>query len=370
MTRNVLILILIVALQAVAGPAAQAAVVPGLYDTEVPVASQSPEDRSAAFQEALARVLVKVTGSKTIVETAKVEEVLRKAARYVRSFRYVEQPPAAGSRGQKEPLLNLSVSFDGEALQRLLIETGLPVWSANRPAVLMLVAAQDARGKIVLAESGEHAAKELIREIAAERGIPVLFPLLDAKERGQFSFAQIHAGSAEAMLKPAQRYHAPIIVLGFLETDGQGVWSARWSVHRENVASRWTEADVPLEQVIRSGVDGMADILSSRYAISSKTGEAILDAAVQVDGITTFADYARVMNFLDGLIFVEDVMPAHVEVNRVVFHIKTRSDLRELERILAASDVLRPAASPLTTEFDPSVPLRKRVDLSFSYYKR
>jgi hypothetical protein len=367
MIRSAFILMTIAILQA-AGPA-QAAVVQGLYDTEVPVASQSTEDRSAAFQEALAQVLVKVTGSKTVIESAKAEEMVQKAARYVRSFQYVEQPPVVTPKRKSDLPLNLAVRFDGEALQRALVEAGLPVWGANRPAVLMAIAAQDSRGKVVLSEKGEHPAKELILEIAAERGIPLLFPLLDAKDRGQFGFTEIRAGS-ETLLKSAQRYNAPIMVIGFLEADAQGVWSGQWSVHRDNVASRWNEADVPLEQVVRSGVEGLADILSSRYAISSKTGEAMLDAAVQVDGIAAFADYARVMKYLDDLIFVEDVMPVHAEANRVVFHIKTRSDLRELERILAASDILRPAAAGAVTEANPSAPLRERIDLSFSYYKR
>lgn len=349
---------------------AQAVVPPDFYKTDVPVASQSTADRSVAFQQAMAQILVKITGSTVIMQMPEAGEMAQQAAKYVRQFRYAEQPPLQGQAKPAKPDAEykpfiISVTFNGEALERALLEAGLPIWNADRPPVLVLAGVQERNQRIILAEGTEHPVKQALQQAAAMRGVPLLFPLMDPKERKQLDFADIRGGFSESLLQLAKRYNVSLVLEGYIEADSVGDWSARWAVHRDNVSSRWNENYVTLVEAVQSGVGGAADILASRYAIATTAGNTMLDVLIKVDQLSALGDYAAVLNYLDDLIFIENVMPVRVDSGSVVFRVLMRSELVELDRILTASAILRPIA--IAAETAPSV---DRIDLTYSYQKR
>lgn len=352
---------------------ARAAVLPDFYKTDVPVASQSAADRGAAFQQAMSQILVKITGSTVIMQMPGAEEFARQAARYVRQFRYTEQPPPSGQSRPASPdadskLFIISVTFNGEALERDLLEAGLPVWNADRQPVLVLAGVQERNQRFILAAGTEHPVKQALEQAAAVRGVPLIFPLMDQKERGQVDFADIRGGFSENLLQLAKRYNAPLVLEGYAESDAAGDWSARWAVHRDNVSSRWNENYVGLAEAAQSGVGGVADILASRYAIATTGDNTTRDVLIKVERLSALGDYAAVLNYLNGLIFIENVIPVRVEPGSVVFRMLMRSELVELDRVLSVSRILHPVVA--ITGAVPAETPRDRVDLVYSYQKR
>jgi uncharacterized protein len=353
---------------------AQAAVPADFYKTDVPVASQSAADRGAAFQQAMAQILVKITGSTVVMQMPRAEEFTRQAARYVRQFRYAEQLTLPGQAGRPakpeadyKPFI-ISVTFSGETLERDLLEAGLPVWNADRQPVLVVVGVQERNQRIVLAADTEHPVRQALEQAAAVRGVPLIFPLMDQRERGRFDFADIRGGFSENLLQLAGRYNVSLVLEGYVEVDAAGDWNARWSVHRDNVSSRWNENYVGLMEVAQSGIGGVADILASRYAIAAAGDNTLLDVLIRVERLSALADYAAVLNYLNGLIFIENAVPARVESDAVVFRVLMRSELAELDRILTVSRILRPVAAGAGTA--PGVAPQDRIDLAYSYQKR
>lgn len=171
--------------------------------------------------------------------------------------------------------------------------------------------------------------------------------------------------------------------LGQIDNRGRSDWSVEWTVLRDNVSTGWREAGVDLQQAIDSGVDGLADILASRYAHSSSGGE-LVQYIVAVEKVASLDDYAAVLIYLENQVFVEGVTPVNLESGQVYYRVTMRGALRELERSLALMPSLRPAAvapenlpsltgpfgSPNTeaTEVQPSV--RERVDLRYHFVVR
>lgn len=369
--RTIITFCIIFVASVIAVPAS-AAVSPDFYKADVPVASQSATDRSAAFQQAMAQILVKITGSTVIMQTPKAGELAQQAAKYVRQFRYAEQPLPPGqtrpARPEEEfkPFI-ISVTFNGEALERDLLEAGLPVWNADRPPVLVLAAVQEQNQQVILSAQAEHPVKRALEQAAAVRGVPLLFPLMDQKERRQMDFTDLRRGSSENLLQLAQRYNASLVLEGYIETDSSGDWSARWGVHRDNVSSRWNESYVELAEAIQSGIGGAADILASRYAITNTADNTLLGVLIKVDQLSGLNDYAAVLNYLGGLVFIENTVPVRIEPSSVVFHLLMRSELADLDRVLAVSKILQPVSAPVETE---APALRDRVDLIYNYQKR
>jgi hypothetical protein len=138
-------------------------------------------------------------------------------------------------------------------------------------------------------------------------------------------------------------------------------------VHRENVSSRWNESYTGLTEVVESGVGGAADVLASRYAIATTGDSTQLDVLVKVEQLSSLNEYAAVLNYLSGLIFIENVVPARVESNSVVFRLLMRSELVELDRILTGSKMLRPVAVVAGSATNDSP--RERIDLIYTYHK-
>ncbi|MGD8734024.1 MAG: DUF2066 domain-containing protein, partial [Gammaproteobacteria bacterium] len=129
-----------------------AASVPGLYEAEVAVDKDTQAQRAAAFSEAMGQVLIRVTGRPEAAAMEETADLRRAAERYVQQYRL-------------KPDGNLWVAFDSLALDAALAERGLPIWGAERPAVLLVLAVDQGGGaRFVLSSEDEvpdRAAQEL-----------------------------------------------------------------------------------------------------------------------------------------------------------------------------------------------------------------
>ncbi len=136
--------------------------VSGLYSYEVAVANQSDQERSRAFREALAAVIVKVTGEQRWLENAGIQEALQNSGNFVEAIEYrtESRPPAPEELAlladpAPEPLSAaayidqelLNVSFARDLIDQLLARAAIPVWDSNRPSVLVWMALQNDAGE-------------------------------------------------------------------------------------------------------------------------------------------------------------------------------------------------------------------------------
>lgn len=362
-----------------------------LFETQVAVEDQSSAKRAEAFQAALGNVLIKISGSRDIQAAPGIEAVTKNAARYARRYHYLEKPTEAAGEpaGAKTPdeakQLYIAVEFDGEALQRVLREAGLPVWSANRPQVLVWLGVdRGPRDRFIVSEDSGEDIGESLMEAARRRGLPLILPLMDLEDRRRVTFVDISAGFADTLSRASERYNAQTVLVGHASRGRGDDWSVEWTVLRDNVSTGWRESGVDLQQAIDSGVDGLADILASRYAHSSSGGE-LVQYIVAVEEVASLDDYAAVLIYLENLVFVEDVTPVSLESGQVYYRVTMRGALRELERSLGLMPSLRPVAvvpenpppltaqpfgSPVTEATDVQPSVRERVDLRYHFVVR
>lgn len=372
------------------GPITYAVEVRGLFETEAAVEDQSSAKRAEAFQTALGRVLIKISGALDILTAPGIEAVTGNAARYVRRYHYLEKPVVAVEQGAEDQSgaakqLYLAVEFDGEALQRALREAGLPVWSANRPQVLVWLGVdQGPRDRFIVSEDNGEEVGELLMEAARRRGVPLILPLMDLEDRRRVNFVDISAGFTDALSRASERYNTQTVLVGHANRGRRGDWAVEWTVLRDRVSTGWRESDVDLRRAIDSGVDGLADILASRYAHSSSGGE-LVEYIVAVENVASLDDYAALLTYLEKLVFVEDVTPVNLESGQVYYRVIMRGALRELERSLALMPSLRPTAvapestpsfatqssvPPVTEAANALPPVRERVDLRYHFVAR
>jgi uncharacterized protein len=298
---------------------AQGARVPGLYQAEV----EYEGDRNAGFRAALAVVLVRITGRRDAAERPEARPLFADASAFAQQFR----EPAPG---------RLWAAFDGAALERELARLGLPVWGAERPSTLLWIAIDAAGGRrFVVAASPEQEEEvevhEAVAAAAERRGIPVVFPLLDAEDRAQASFAEVWGGFEEAIRAASERYAVDAILVGRLSAEDGG--RGRWSLYTAEGEERWTG------ELVES-IDRVADLHAARFSVVA-SGEARVVRLV-VSGVASVEDYGRVSRFLGGLTAVESLGVERVEGERITFRVAMRGEAATLDEAIRLGGLLRP----------------------------
>ena len=367
----------------------------GFYQVVLPVDDLSSKQRRAAFNQAMAQLMVRISGTRAVLKEPAAQPLLKKADTYVRQYSYLEpaEPAleditpedidftASDQQQQMElaqpaaPVLQIVIDFSGQALERAMHSAGLQVWGADRPATLVWVGVQTGEQRLLLSEDSDHPIKQQLEDFAAERGIPLSWPLFDLDDRRAVTFTDLRAGFIETILSASQRYAAAAVIAGFLEQNRSDDWSGRWILHLDGAEYRWQNDAAPLDELAHTAIDGVADTMAVQYAFMANPDRPLSAYVVAVDRVLGVEQYATVLNYLRSLLFVEDVSPVRVESGQVRYRVLMRGEISDLRKALSVSKVLNAETVgfqhlPQLLEWrDPSLPqsLRDRVDLRYNY---
>jgi uncharacterized protein len=314
-----------------------AATLVDLYSVTVAADPAAVDQRKAATQAAMARLLIRVTGSRNTPLDSAVQRLLDAPDGFLTSY---------GSDREGRSL----VGFRRAQVERALTELGLPVWGPERPLTLLWVAVDDGAGGRALlgatevAEFGVPATPamtELIsmlrKEIAAvadERGLPIAWPLLDLEDRNAVTFTDVAGGFEDRIVAASARYRADAVLVGRVRP---GIFGSEVEWLFVNGIERRA---LPTTGV-RDGLDAAAD----RYAADLATVGGANVTPLTVLDVHTAADYGRVMSYLERQSVLETVDVESYGDGTLRLRVAARGDARVLERVLALGGVLRPAGA-------------------------
>lgn len=324
--------VLICVLLLLPAPAVQAAA-ESLFESEVVVPNQSPGVRSHAMKTALEEVLVRVAGQNAVLTTKPAMAMLQNPAQRVQQYRYFTVPESA------PPILKLWVRFDGEAIRQALQQQGVTYWGAERPDTLLWLAVED-RGKryVVAADDGTNVYRQ-IEQAARQRGVPVLFPLMDLQDQSQVRFSDIWGGFFDNVMDASKRYNPQAVLVGRLNRSTSGGWSSRWHLEVAGQQSSWSDSRQQLAMLAQQGIDDTADILASRFAVSQADGN--LDTVnISVAGVDSLSDYTRLSDYLSGLTAVVDMQVARVAGTEIEYALQLNGSLQDLTHTVTIGTVL------------------------------
>lgn len=296
-----------------------------LYQATVPLDDDTRAARSEAFATAIDIVLTRIVGRVDAPRDPALAELRASSAAYVQQYRVERE--------------ELWVAFDGESLQRKLVELGLPIWGGERPQVLLVLAVDRGAGRrFVLSaedEVADPAADELRREmlrLADLRGLPVVLPLMDAEDRRALSFTEVWGGFDEALRQAGRRYDVGAVLLG--RYDAERPYRVRWTLLDTSGSQRWTGQ-------LADGLHGAGDRYARRYAVAT---EAAVEGEVglAVSGLQTLSDYGRVLRHLEGMTAIDSVAVRRLHDDTAEFGIRLRGSLDNVDRAIRLGGLLRP----------------------------
>jgi hypothetical protein len=290
--------------------------VSGLYEAEIPVTDQSVGSRKTAIRAALRIVLVKLTGDRNAPERAALDSVMAQAERYALQFRYRDDL----SRPEQQAM-KLWVQFDENALNEIMRDYGIPLWGKERPSTLVWLASHGSAGRQLVNIEDSSGYLGILEKRAQLRGVSLIFPLLDLEDSSHLKASDIWGGFSEPVTSASERYHADTILAGSIEQVIPSVWEARWTVYIDGQATNWvTQGDLP-DVVLDEGIDGLIDILASRFASSGgDMQENMVD--ISVSDIFNLDQYARTLKYLESLNSVTEVNVKRVESGKVTFQVR------------------------------------------------
>jgi len=318
-------------------PGADAAQVTDLYAAQVPIGEGGAR---GSFDTALHTVLIKVTGRRDVTEDQTVMSQFIAAEPYVQQ--YLANPDGT-----------VWVLFDQVALRRTLDSIGQPVWGQERPVTLTWLVMDHGTGSrdILAAEADvesetgmfadplpvgdlerQTAVREILQTTAAERGLPLILPLVDSEELDIVSVPDVWGGFTESLVLASQRYGVNAILVGRARVLSVETAQVRWTLMLGEERFDW-DGD------IASGPDRLADFFAARLATSSS---ALGRMQLRVDGVNSLEDYGRLSQYLSTLDVVEEYSVERVNDQTIIFSLLVRGDADRLMRSIALRRILQP----------------------------
>lgn len=331
----------------------QAAQVKGLYQASVPVEDRSDAQRKRAVADGFVEVLVRVSGDSSVAFQEAVQSAQGSAERYVVQYGYeTRSESVAGSAG-----VYLNIQFDANGINNLLRRNSLPLWSSNRPRILVWMAWEQGLDRELVNSNSMPGPFQMLQDEARRRGVSLRFADFDADDQALVSLGDIWGMFPEPVLAASQRYQTPVVLMAkvresataiqinaMLQLDGQPVWL---EVARGDVASG-----------VRQLVDQVVDKVGAKYALVASAGAAeqvVLDVSA-VDGLN---DYAALSRYLDSLLAITTYRMHLVDGNRIRFLVTPASGLDALEQTLRVDRKLvpvedAPAQEPVVVPAEPA----------------
>lgn len=308
----------------------------GIYATEVRVNGQGEAERNGAFARALAQVLGKLSGDRSVASRPGVGQELRQAKTYVEGYDY-RQDEGLGPTGAPSFNTMLVVRFDEEAVNDLIATLGIPIWPQPRPKPVLWLAIDDGSGPRLVGLPQVNAARPALNR-AVERGYKLGLPTGNAAE--QAAVGAIWRGDSAAVARASARYSPPMQLIGKLYRDATAGWKADWTfVDAGKVLASWSQTGADARQLMAGGADGAADALMKRYAKRAPTGE---PGAYRVTfaGIDSSDDFIRLAAYLQKLSVVRRATPVRATPQGLEYELELVSGLPGLHRLLGRDGVV------------------------------
>ncbi|MCB1680077.1 MAG: DUF2066 domain-containing protein [Halioglobus sp.] len=313
---------------------ARAATVRDLYAAQVPIADHSAAALAAASGEALAEVLVKVSGSRDLLDRPAIAAALADARDHVQQYAYVRGAHPPGE-------LAVLCEFDGAYVTQLVTSAGAPLWTANRPPVLLWLVADDERGRyFVNPDSAPELSAQLLAEFA-RRGVPVQLPLYDLTDATALSADAAWRLPGAVLREASVRYAVDHIIAGRMVLLSSGSATGDWSYLSDAGRSDRSVSAPDAATFIRDGVSMVAQEMAARYAVAPSS-EGVAGLSVTVSGVSSYADYAAIVAWLEGLELIDHANVEQIHGDTISLRLLAQADAAQLATIIELNRQLVP----------------------------
>jgi hypothetical protein len=309
-----------------------------LYQSQLAVANQQEQERQRVSPEILRQVLLKVVGDRTVLNAADLTPILSGVGALIQQTQYVRLTEMADESTAPEQLA-LLLSFNESAVNQVLTNNGLPIWSKSRPDVMVWLAIDNGQTRrIVAADDEDTIYTKTLEQSATRRGLHILLPIMDLQDQSQISADDLLSGLSGPIEQASQRYGAKIILLARVTVLTNDVVQIGWESIINGATEQW-QSKGEIRTSLQAGIDEFTDRLARNFTqvITSQNHEL---SALEINNVRNYADYSRTMAYLANLQYVSDLQMVTLEDDKLAVTMQINGDKSVFTRTLAIEHVI------------------------------
>ena len=347
-----------------------------LYQASVTVNSQNGSDRAVALKKALAAVMLKVGGEKSVLENDVIKKSLNNYRSYLSQYRYQHKSFHVSDEQKNNKQLFLVASFNAEKINSIFQQANLPLWGRLRPQVLLWLIDEQGLTRNIISNSSSSNLPFIINEFSAQRGLPIMMPLMDLTDSSQIKMSDVWGRFQQPIKEASSRYFAEAIAVirisnssllisnqldsenialedcGLLCADSKLKeqhfvldWSLLdWGViEGQQKFSQQYQGDNP-QVLLQQGLADITELIYQRYALSTTSQN---DFIIEVANVDSLATYVDVFDFLNDLSSVNSVTLQSAKGSSRRFNLQLRGTKAALLASLKLNNKLTQIIDPL-----------------------
>lgn len=328
----------------------QAAEIRNLYQALITVPDQGNESRAQAFSQALAQVVIKVTGQINSPMQEGIRIAMRQPEALVSRYNYRKINVDTGDQANRQPGFVLDVSFNRVAVNKLLRDNRLPLWGNNRPETIVWIASEEPGGRQILGADNSSAVVAALQDASEQWGVPLLYPLLDVEDNLSLSTAELWGLFPASVAQASRRYGMESILAMRVYPSAPGKVSGQvMFIFRGKVFSASIH-EVTMDAFANQVLSLAAGRLSAFYAILSD-GASEYPLQLQVTAVSNTHDYASLLRYLGNLTAVRTVMPVSIKGDTLILNLVVNGSPEQVDAEISLDrNLARAPALPATPQ--------------------
>lgn len=329
------------ALVLLANMSVHGALVDNLYEAEVPVADHGAQALEKSSLLALQQVFIKVSGSVDVLENPVILTELEKARSYVQQYSYTRDQDTDGD-------LSAKFEFDGSVISRLVVNSGAPLWTANRPTVLVWIVVQSATGRQFVGSDSFPDVLQSVQKSFSTRGVPLRAPLLDLEDTAALGVDDVWRLRGPPLTSASHRYGVQDILAGRVTVLSTGEWLGDWAYISGNSRVDRTVSAASVDAFANSGASLVAEEMADKYSLAASQTD-LAGVLMSVRGVDSYADYSKIVSWLESLELIQHANIEKIEGGQILLRLTAQAEASRLRKIIELNRRLVPVSSASNT---------------------
>ena len=313
-----------------------------VYDIQVNLQGSDKVSINKGMQQALKTLIVKVSGSSETLRNFDANNLFKDPQKYVSEYRL---------ENNKEGVLQGSFSFSGHLIRNTLIKNNLPLWTGQRPTILVYLPCLAERMSSLATNTSLESiclrSKQEIQSISSSRFSSAAFPSMDLIDLNLLDVLRPLSFDV-FMSKIAKRYNLSNWLMCFNRDDFGMLLEKPYCI------SSFSEKTDTLENTLNELINFINK--KSQLLINNRLEVTV---PVIIRNVGNQKALEEVLENISNNILVKDMSLESIEDNDIKLSVKVLGSKLDFKKIMIASE-----------EFDYSPDDKDRINLSFIYKKR
>ena len=278
-------------------------VVPWLYEITLPVSSQNVNEVNRASRVGLATVLERVTGQREIERLGTIRTALQNAQNFVLQHSFGTE---VADTDTNEVIQLATIEYDPVAIQDVVRSARLPLWTANRPPILIWLSHIE-RGSFKFVEGADnpnHPLVQAIQDTARARGLMIRWGRDSTPDYGVYNFADHFLANNRDFGAIASKFSADVVLtIDLIPFRSHFLLQGSMPLGVPS-AHVWSQIFDTEEEAVVAAFHVLADKLVELYGVESSSN---YQFEILIDNIESIEVYLAIVQYLNSWEFIDRV---------------------------------------------------------------